>query len=110
MIADRPMKWRVGAGNWEVSGREYEFRQFRDGEPRNITVANLLILPTGRFAGSMNEIYDAAGDYLKQLYGAAQLQVLVPGGVPDETRRQIVQEMLGAAEPVLVAMRHGGKS
>lgn len=96
------------AGPRAIPGMEYEFAKTHEGQPVVRVVSNIIIVPGGRFVRDMNEVGKAAGDYLRQFYGAAQIQMVVWGEVPAEERRQIVSTFLGAHQPMLDALCSGG--
>lgn len=101
-----PIEWRVGARS--IQGMEYGYTRMEDGRVSSCVVSNLLVLPNGHFAQGMVEVKEAAADYLRQFYGAAQIQIVLDATVPDAERRAIVTEFLVAIAPVLDALSSGG--
>ena len=91
----RHMTWTIN--NRVIVGMEYEFTGNTDGQTITRTVDNLLILPRGRecYVQQMDEIRAAAADYLRQFYGAAQIQLIFDGAVPETERRQIFTQLIG---------------
>jgi hypothetical protein len=94
-----PVEWRVG--DRVIEGMEYGYTRMDDGRVTACVVSNLLVLPNGRFVRGMTEVREAAADYLRQFYGAAQVQIVMDATVPEEERREIVSEFLVAIAPVL---------
>jgi len=94
----REMTWKVG--DKTIIGMEYEFTNGHDGQTITRTVDDLLILPR-EFGGedcyvrNMHQIREAAGDYLRQFYGAAQIQLIFDGAVPENERRDIFTQLIG---------------
>ena len=102
----RPMKWR--SRDLEVPGMEYDFFQSRPGQTYRMTVANVIALPDGSTAQSMEGVRSVAADYLKRFYGAGQLQMIFHSGIPAEDRQEIIERFLSEVHPVLSAIYSGG--
>ncbi|HEV8607761.1 MAG TPA: exosortase-associated EpsI family protein [Tepidisphaeraceae bacterium] len=100
----KPMVWTIGSKT--IVGMEYEFSYAAGGQSRSRIVDNLLILPAGRYAQSMDEIHEVAADYLRQFYGAAQIQLVFDGGVPEKERREIFEELIGKNMTLLTVLEH----
>jgi hypothetical protein len=103
--ASRPMRWR--AVDLSVRGMEYDFYQSRPGESYHMTVANVLALPTGSTAQSMEGVRAVAADYLERYYGAGQLQMVFHGDMSAQDRVRIFELFLERVAPVLTAIRSG---
>jgi hypothetical protein len=56
----------------------------------------------------MDDISKVAADYLRQFYGAAQIQVVVDAGIRMAARREIVSMVLGAHVQLLETLSSGG--
>lgn len=97
----RPMTWTIG--DRVIVGMEYEFTGNTDGQTITRTVDNLLILPSGRdcYVQEMKQIQAAASDYLRQIYGAAQIQLIFDGAVPENERRELFTQLIGKNMNVL---------
>ncbi|HEV8379594.1 MAG TPA: exosortase-associated EpsI family protein [Tepidisphaeraceae bacterium] len=91
----RPMTWTIGSRT--IIGVEYEFTGGQEGQTITRTVDNLLILPRGHdcYVREMKEIRAAAADYLRQFYGAAQIQLIFDGAIPEIERREIFTQLIG---------------
>lgn len=109
--------WTRGPSNameWDIDGTklpgmEYTYTRIHEGQTVSCVVSNLLILPSGAYVREMSEIYDAAADYLRQFYGAAQLQIVTYGDYTPEERAAIFRELVGANLEVLKVIASGGK-
>jgi hypothetical protein len=101
------MDWDVGGRT--VAGRQYQFRKTRGMEQHTLFVDSLLIVPGVGFVRDIDEVRKAAGDYTRQYYGAAQVQVVTTDAVTRKQREQIFQEILGANMAVIDALRSEGK-
>jgi hypothetical protein len=91
----RDMTWTVGSKT--IIGKEYKFTGSQDGQTITRVVDNLLILPRGSncYVRSMRDIRHVAADYLRQFYGAAQIQLIFDGAVPEDERREVFSELIG---------------
>jgi hypothetical protein len=91
----RQMTWEVNGK--KIIGMEYQFTGSSEGQSINRTVDNLLILPRGDdcYVRGMGQIREAASDYLRQFYGAAQIQLIFDGAVPENERREIFTQLIG---------------
>ena len=98
-VSEEMAEWRVGERT--IIGMEYAYSRTEEGVPMSCVVSNLLILPTGKYAQGMTEVREAAADYLRQFYGAAQVQVVMDARVAREERHKIVCEFLSELLPVL---------
>jgi hypothetical protein len=102
----QPMDWRIG--DRVIGGKEYEFTRVETGQPISLFVCSLMILPSGTFVRDISEVRAAAADYLRQFYGAAQIQLVLDGSVPAEERKSIFCELVGANMPMLETLCSGG--
>ena len=93
----RDMTWTIGSKT--IIGKEYQFSGNSEGQSIIRTVDNLLILPRGRgrncYVRDMNEIRRVAADHLRQFYGAAQIQFVFDGAIPENERREILTQLIG---------------
>lgn len=105
-VAERPVEWQIAGKN--ILGMEYEFSRIVEGRSVSCVVSDLMILPDGRFVREMDRIRRAAADYLRQFYGAAQIQIVTNAGVPAEERHEIASTLLEANVPLLDALCAGG--
>jgi hypothetical protein len=101
-----PVEWQVEPKTFQ--GMEYEYTRVEEGQTITCVVSNLIILPDGRVARGMDDISKVAADYLRQFYGAAQIQIVVDAGVRLEARREIVSMVLGAHVQLLETLSSGG--
>lgn len=104
---------KAEAAGWEIKGqriegKEYEFVRTEMSQPIVLVVYNLMILPNGALVGDMDEVRKAAADYLRQFFGAAQIQVVMDGSIPADERQEIFRELIGANMAVLQTLRSGG--
>jgi hypothetical protein len=99
-----------GTGGLTIEGNEYAFIKDRTMNPAGIVVDDVLLLPDGTMALSMDPVSDAAEDLRWNFFGAAQIQLVFHDrNLSPERRRQIVATFLTAARPLIDAIRAGGK-
>lgn len=105
-LGGTPREWQVNGKT--LPGMEYQYRRMVEGQTFTRMVNNLMILPDGRYVRDMREIRQAAADYLRQFYGATQVQVVLDAEIPAEERHEIVRTMLEAHAFMLDAVSAGG--
>lgn len=73
----RQQQRQLKVGEFEIPLTEYDVeRPETDGRMRRWTIQNFFIFPNGTFGATMSDLDDAAADYHKVMYGAAQIQLL----------------------------------
>ena len=100
----KSMAWTIGSRS--IVGMEYEFSHLEEGQTRTRTVDNLLIIPRGRdcYVCEMKEMREFAADYLRRFYGAAQIQFVFDGAVPENVRRETFTQLIGKNMDLLTAL------
>jgi len=73
-IEDEKRDWVVN--DLRITGKEYQFRQTKDGQTQISTVYNFLIVPGRGIVRDIKGVEQAAEDYQQRYYGAAQFQVV----------------------------------
>jgi len=96
------------AGPILVPGVEYLFSRLQGNDTITCWVEDFLILPHGGFVYRMEDVYAADADCLRRFYGAAQIQVVMYGNVPEQERKEITETMLGANVKMLKVLSTGG--
>lgn len=104
--APQPVDW--AAGGRIISGTEYHFSRSMTDHPDSKFVVDLLILPNGTFARDIKDIRSAAADYLRQYYGAAQIQVVFDVKYSLEERQKIFDELMAVNLPMIDTLSSGG--
>ena len=84
------------AGGATISGVEYHFLQRKGFTVSRRCVYDFFIVPGKGFVPDMNGVRQAAGDYQRRYYGAAQFQVVMDADYPQELREQIFKTLVGA--------------
>jgi len=88
-------------------GTDYKFTQDTLSGTRAMWVYNLMVLPDGRTAPGMDGVYSIARNRRMRYFGAAEIQVITNVGMAEADRSQIINLLLGAAGPLVDAIRSG---
>ena len=121
LIAARPRAWSIaGAPASElsglqpamaISGTEYAFERTVDGKSFRRIVYNFMIAPGRGLAPDMKELEEAAEDYRRRYFGAAQVQVVfasLAGQEPSEAERdEIFSTLMQASRPAIEVLQSG---
>lgn len=105
-VSARPVEWSLGERR--IAGMEYQYSRVAGDQVMTTAVSNVIALPDGRYGKGMQEVRELAADYLRRFYGAAQIQVVLDASLPEEERRAIFCELVGANLPLLEALGSGG--
>jgi hypothetical protein len=100
----RAMSWTV-AGKTFI-GKEYEFGHLEEGQTRTQIVDNLLILPrkSDCYVLDIDQVRSFAADYTQRFYGAAQIQFVFDGTVPEIERRDTLTKLISKNMNLLTAL------
>lgn len=96
-----------GAVFGSIPAARYDFFQQIGDDVRRIRVYNLFVLPSGATTTSMDEVREASADYQVRPYGAAQVQVLLDGAIPESEDAWVLDQMRAIAEPVMQCLLAG---
>ena len=94
-------------GEDRVELMSYTFTRDRTAGRSQMLVDNFLILPDGRIVSDMREVRRAAGNYARRMYGAAQVQVVHYGDVPDARREEAFRTLLEPMRQAIETIRVG---
>lgn len=89
-------------GHFDI--KRYGFQRIAGHVERGISVYSLFILPTGEMTTSMREVRRLSANYDFRMYGAAQIQVVIDGDVPEEDHDWILSDMFEIALPTIRAV------
>lgn len=107
MVASRLFHTRIGAT--PVSAREYQFIRPEMGPGNRRCVYDFFVVPDHGVVPDIGGVRDAGADAEQQRFGAAQIQVVMAGELPQATRDRIFSELLGGQERVLRALDWTGR-
>ncbi|MEX2217582.1 MAG: exosortase-associated EpsI family protein [Phycisphaerales bacterium] len=68
-------------------------------------IYDVFVLPRAGLRTEMSDVVSASADYRVRPYGAAQVQVILDAGMPEEERREALRELLEPLAPVVEAMQ-----
>jgi hypothetical protein len=103
----RAIVWEV-TPNHPILGTEYHFTRTKGDGQEVLYVIDLLILPNGIFASNIQEVRKAASDYLRQYYGAAQIQIVFNAKYSPAERDQVFRELMAVNLPMIDTLSSGG--
>jgi uncharacterized protein DUF3485 len=89
-------------GHFDI--KRYGFQRIAGHVERGISVYSLFVLPTGEMTTSMREVRRLSANYDFRMYGAAQIQVVIDGEVPEEDHDWILSDMFEIALPAIRAV------
>ena len=101
---DRSQTVQLQPGS-DLPGMEYTFSQMIAGRNRQLVVANLILLPDGRAATTLEELRALESDYRNRYRGAAQLQFVFDASVGERERKHAIEDVLAEAQPLLTLLR-----
>ena len=87
---------------------EYQFEQFTRGRAVRTCIYNFFVVPGRGIVPTIDHVNEAAEDYQRQFFGAAQFQVLVAAELPRGEREAILTALLRANEPLLRTLSDTG--
>lgn len=98
---------------WTIAGQvirltEYHFLQVTQDRTNRRCVYNFLIVPGHGTTRSMDDVRKAATDYRQRYYGAAQVQVIMDGDLPQTQREDIFAELVSPLNSVITVINSGG--
>jgi hypothetical protein len=106
LISKQAQAWEITGGT--IVGTNYEFSRSNFESGTGILTANTMILPDGQFRPDMRGVEEAAANVHRRGYGAAQIQVIVDGGMSEMDRARIIQAMLELHKPLFDVIRSAG--
>ncbi len=102
-IEDRqPRDWKLDGMN--IRGMEYRISYYQPTGIVRRVVANFMIMPDGSFLRDMSGVRQAAADYTRHFFGAAQVQVVTDASVDGFHRDEIFREMIEAHRGLIEAL------
>lgn len=83
----------------------YQYHRVAGRNEREISVYNMFALPTGGTTTSMEDVYRLSADYQYRSFGAAQVQIVIDGGVDPDQHEWILNEMYAIVAPAIERVR-----
>jgi hypothetical protein len=88
--------FRLKAGDVWIDGIEYQFQAKRDQQCKRKSVYNFFVVPGRGIVPDITGVRDAAGDYQRRYFGAAQFQVVMDADQAPEIRDEVFTTLIGA--------------
>ncbi len=101
------------AREWTLNGvsiplNEYIFVRSNEGRLFRRCVYNFLIVPNRGIKRDMDAVQAAAADFRQRYFGAAQVQVIMDGDLPQADREAIFADLIQPIIPVITAINNPG--
>ncbi|MBW3609860.1 MAG: hypothetical protein KY463_16330, partial [Actinobacteria bacterium] len=89
---------------------EYKFEKYTHGRAETIFVYNFFVVPGRGAVDDIKGVHEAAEDYERRFFGAAQFQVVMQEGVvPDaRVRRRIFASLLRSHPELITTLKKDG--
>ena len=89
---------------------EYHFEKYTQGQPVRQCVYNFFVVPGRGVVDDIDGVHEAAEDYERRFFGAAQFQVLMPVDVltPPAVREQVFASLLRSHEQLIATLKTDG--
>ena len=101
-----PRDWQVNG--MTISGTEYHFRQTTATASTSTAVYNFLIVPGHPIYRDITGVDQAAEDYQRRFFGAAQFQLVMDADLSQSERDEIFKTLMGPCVPVIKTLMSGG--
>jgi hypothetical protein len=98
----------VTLGGLTIPLNEFEFIYQEDGRTKRTCVYNFLVVPNRGIKRDMADVRSAAADYRQRFFGAAQVQVIMDGTLPQAERESMFADLITPIVPVIRAINHTG--
>lgn len=93
----------VRVGSESVPFTEYHFERWSGGQPSRVCIYNFFVVPGRGVVRDIAGVHEAAEDYERRFFGAAQFQVLIPlNQVPRREDRDVIFTGLLQSHPELI--------
>lgn len=102
LVAAEPRDWETTRGT--IHGTRYRFKTSAQGFAEETTIDNFMVLPGGATARNMDEVHVAAQDRRRKYFGAAQVQVVYGGEMPEQERIDIFRSFVTQLNPTMIAV------
>lgn len=101
------------ARDWTLNGmniplNEFIFVHTNEGRTIRRCVYNFLIVPQRGIKRQMDDVRSAAADYRQRFFGAAQVQVIMDGDMPQADREAIFADLIQPITPVITLINNTG--
>lgn len=100
----------IEVGGEKVPFTEYHFEKYTHGRPERKCVYNFFVVPGRGAVDDIKGVQEAAEDYQRRLFGAAQFQVVMPVDVltPPAVREQVFAALLRSRPDLITTLKTDG--
>ena len=101
----------IMVGGEPVPFTEYHFEKYTGGRAERLYVYNFFVVPGRGAVDDISGVHEAAEDYERRLFGAAQFQVLMQDSVapaPPEVREQVFAALLRSHPELIATLKNDG--
>lgn len=102
-LSARP--FRLSVGDERIDGIEYQFAATPDRGIERESVYNFFVVPGRGIVPDIAGVRDAAGNYQRRCFGAAQFQVVMDADQPPEARDEVFTTLIGADPEVIKTLK-----
>lgn len=100
-VVGDPVGVSVTVNGVEIPLSRYEFRKHSFDSETSKVIYGTFLLPGKGVVASMQEVYRNASSYRSRVYGATQVQVILPGEFPRGEEVGVVGEMIEQLLPLV---------
>ncbi len=106
-ILDRstPKTWVIE--KTPIPGMEYKFHRGAFNTGSHIYVDDFFVMPDGKFLATEREFLHGSGSFNERVFGAAQVELTLPGGMLPADRMQVFHDLVGANWKLITAILNG---
>jgi hypothetical protein len=100
----------IDVGGEKVPFTEYHFEKYSGGRPERKCVYNFFVVPGRGAVDDIKGVQEAAEDYQRRLFGAAQFQVVMPVDVltSPATREQVFAALVRSRPELIATLKTDG--
>jgi hypothetical protein len=95
-LVHRAPRGPIQVGNERVTYTEYHFEKYSHGRQHKVCVFNFFVVPGRGVVADIKGVHEAAEDYERRFFGAAQFQVLMPVEMMTPRAAEVRQEVFAA--------------
>ncbi len=97
--------WKIAG--YRIPGMEYKFRRGSFDTETQIYVEDFFVMPDGRFLPTEQDFIRHAGTFNDRFFGAAQLELTLPGNMLPTDRMKVFYQLLKPNWKLIDAILHG---
>ncbi len=106
-ILEKSMRRTWKMAGYSIPGMEYKFRRGSFDTQTEIYVDDFFVMPDGRFLRTEQEFIRHAGTFNDRFFGAAQVELTLPGTMLPTDRMKVFYQLIGPNWKLIDAILHG---